>query len=514
MINRQSNVTPPHEPVDFSKIKIGLKTLEDAVLTIGDYQKVNSSLATKRKVLDAIKNNDYYTMYQISNYFFKVSGIYSRLIRYLAYLYRYDWMVTPYYDKETVDTDKLLKNFSKTLTFLDNFKVKKVFGEIALKVIKNGCYYGYVIRNKDKASIQELPIKYCRSRFDVNVGTAGARPAVEFNMKFFDDYFRDVTYRQQILKLFPEEFKKAYRLYKLGKLPPAFPGDQQGWYLLDPSNAIKFNLNDSDQPFLMPVIPALIDLDAAQELDKKKMEQELLKIIIQKLPLDKNGDPLFDMEEAAVMHNNAVGMIGRAVGVDVLTTFADVDVEDMADNSKSTQTDDLERVERSVYNAAGISQMQFNTDGNIALEKSILNDEASIWNLILKFEIFLNELIEPFNSAKKIVFRTQILPTTIYNYKDMSKLYKEEMQLGQSKMLSMIALGQSQSAILANAYFENEILDLVNVFIPPMSSNVMNADVLNRNKDGGEGDDSKTGRPEKPDDEKSEKTIQNKESMN
>jgi hypothetical protein len=92
-------------------------------------------------------------MYQISNYFFKVSGIYSRLIRYLAYLYRYDWMVTPYYDKETVDTDKLLKNFSKTLTFLDNFKVKKVFGEIALKVIKNGCYYGYVIRNKDKASI-------------------------------------------------------------------------------------------------------------------------------------------------------------------------------------------------------------------------------------------------------------------------------------------------------------------------------------------------------------------------
>jgi hypothetical protein len=30
----------------------------------------------------------------------------------------------------------------------------------------------------------------------------------------------------------------------------------------------------------MPVIPALIDLDAAQELDKKKMEQELLKIIV------------------------------------------------------------------------------------------------------------------------------------------------------------------------------------------------------------------------------------------
>ena len=43
-----------------------------------------------------------------------------------------------------------------------------------------------------------------------------------------------------------------------------------------------------------------------------------------------------------------------------------------------------------------------------------------------------------------------------------------------------IALGQTQSAILQNAYFENDILDLVNVFIPPMASNTMSANVLNR----------------------------------
>jgi len=51
-------------------------------------------------------------------------------------------------------------------------------------------------------------------------------------------------------------------------------------------------------PPFMAVIPALIDLDAAQELDRKKMAQKLLKIIIQKLPLDKNGDLLFDIDEA------------------------------------------------------------------------------------------------------------------------------------------------------------------------------------------------------------------------
>jgi hypothetical protein len=49
------------------------------------------------------------------------------------------------------------------------------------------------------------------------------------------------------------------------------------------------------------------------------------------------------------------------------------------------------------------------------------------------------------------------------------------MQIGFSKMLPQVALGQAQSAILAAAYFENDVLDLVRVFIPPMMSSTMNA---------------------------------------
>ena len=163
--------------------------------------------------------------------------------------------------------------------------------------------------------------------------------------------------------------------------------------------------------------------------------------------------------------------------------------------------------------------MQFNTDGNIALEKSILNDEASMWNLIQQFEVFLNILLKPFNfSPKKFWLKAQILPTTIYNYKDLAKLYKEQTQLGYSKMLPQIALGQSQSAILATAYFENDILDLVNVFIPPLMSSTMNADVLSRKKDIGNEktaitDNEGAGRPKKENDEKATKTIQNQESL-
>ena len=75
-------------------------------------------------------------------------------------------------------------------------------------------------------------------------------------------------------------------------------------------------------------------------------------------------------------------------------------------------------------------------------------------------------IIEPFNkNPKKLKYKVQILTTTIYNYKDMAKLYKEQTQLGYSKMLPQIALGQSQSSILATAYFVNDVLELFNVFI-------------------------------------------------
>jgi hypothetical protein len=97
----------------------------------------------------------------------------------------------------------------------------------------------------------------------------------------------------------------------------------------------------------------------------------------------------------------------------------------------------------------------------------------------------------------------------------MSKLYKEQVQMGYSKMLPQIALGHSQSAIINTAYFENEVLHLSEIMIPPLMSSTLNAQDVLGNK--GQGNSSKTqsssnasstgGRPEKPDNQKSEKTI-------
>ena len=497
---------------DFSRIKIGLQHLDDAILDLGSLKQADRTYGDKKVILRALAKKDYDTLRAASNYFYEVSGIYERLCKYFAFLYRYDWYVVPYIEENGPKNEKILAEFAKVLNYLDNSNIKYMCGNIALEVIKNGCYYGYIVDTKHGMTLQQLPVQYCRSRYMV-----GDAPAVEFNMKFFDEKFQTIEQRLKILEMFPPEFAKGYVLYKKNRLKDE-AGNTTGWYLLDPGCAVKLNLNGSDYPILANAMPAILDLDAAQDLDRRKTMQKLLKIIIQKLPLDKNGDLIFDVDEAKDIHNNAVQMLKRAVGVDVMTTFADVDVADLADKNTATSADDLEKVERTLYNAAGVSQMVFNTDGNIALEKSILNDEASMRNLILQFSNLLNKIVSRKFPGKvgRYNFRVVLLETTIYNYLELAKIYKEQVQLGYSKMLPQIALGHSQSSVIANAHFENEVLKLYEIMIPPIMSSTMNAEAILGQKGAGKTQNpesgSSGGRPAKPDSQKSEKTIKNNES--
>ena len=473
--------------------------------------------------MQAIVKRDYRKLRMISDFFYAASGIYQTVCNYFSFLFRYDWYIYPENLADNVKPERVIEEYTKMLKYLDRSYLKKLCGEIALKVVKYGCYYGYLVNTNDSIQLQELPPDYCRTRYSI-----GGVPAVEFNMAFFDDKFPTEEYRNKILKMFPEEFAKGYRLYREGKLNFTEEGainwetsyrSSYGWYLLDPACTIKFNINGSDMPIFISALPAILDLDAAQELDRKKQMQKLLKILVQKLPMDKNGDLIFDVDEARDIHNTAVAMLRRAVGVDVITTFADVQSIDISDKNTSTSTDDLEKVERQVYNSMGVSRNLFNTDGNLSLEKSILDDESTMRNLLLQFNVFFDKIVIRKSTNKKFSFRFCMLETTQYNYKDMSKYYKELMNSGLSKFMPMVALGHAQSSVYNLAKFENDILGLPAMMIPPLMSSTMNGeDILgtsnkSNSSNSQNNSEGEAGRPEKSTDELSEKTIQNKESM-
>ena len=127
-MGRQYNFGGPGDSeaiIDYNKIKVGVKTLEDAVLVLGDLKRNgNQNFANKGLILKALMDNDLETLREISNYFYKTNGLYQKVCNYFAFLYRYDWYVVPEIFDNSTKQEKILADFAKTLNYLDNSHIK------------------------------------------------------------------------------------------------------------------------------------------------------------------------------------------------------------------------------------------------------------------------------------------------------------------------------------------------------------------------------------------------------
>ena len=537
-------VNTPRPPMDFGLLKVRKMTIKpaEAIIYKEDTKGRNSvdwTRQTHDKMIEVTKGTDLKQIRSLSKYFFQTNGVYARAVRYLADIYKYDFLLYPNLDLDLEMTDefsdKILKKFNVLLEHFDNSAIQLMCRKWANTVCIEGCYYGYICDDvNDKLVVQDLPVDFCRSRFLYK-----GMPLVEFNVQYFDKVTSDPKYREKLLGLFPEEFQIGYRKYKAGKLPAEEQGDDAGWILLDMNRSFKFNFNDEDIPPFLYAIPDIIGLDEVEDLEKEKLLQQIQKILIQKFELDQNGQIPFTMKELQQLNQNAVDMVGDAVGVSVLSTVAEVSLEDLATSSGTESQNNLEAAQNSVYNALGISANLFNTDGNLALEKSIIIDEAYIKPLLLQFEQFFNRYLEWKFNKKDLKFRMKMLLTSIFNSSDMSSKYENLTKIGFSRFLPMVALGHTQKEVISMAKLEQQIMQLDAYMLPPFSSNTMSSDtwsdikaqqqqILSGGKVtpvGGQADTARSGsvtsdstggagRPQLPNDKKSDKTIANQAAQN
>lgn len=537
-------VNTPRPPMDFGLLKVRKMTIKpaEAIIYKEDSKGRNSvdwTRQTHDKMIETTKGTDLKQIRSLSKYFFQTNGVYARAVRYLADIYKYDFLLYPNLDLDLEMTDefsdKILKKFNVLLEHFDNSAIQLMCRKWANTVCIEGCYYGYICDDvNDKLVVQDLPVDFCRSRFLYK-----GMPLVEFNVQYFDKVTSDQKYREKLLGLFPEEFQVGYRKYKAGKLPAEEQGDDAGWILLDMNRSFKFNFNDEDIPPFLYAIPDIIGLDEVEDLEKEKLLQQIQKILIQKFELDQNGQIPFTMKELQQLNQNAVDMVGDAVGVSVLSTVAEVSLEDLATSNGTESQNNLEAAQNSVYNALGISANLFNTDGNLALEKSIIIDEAYIKPLLLQFEQFFNRYLEWKFNKKDLKFRMKMLLTSIFNSSDMSSKYENLTKIGFSRFLPMVALGHTQKEVISMAKLEQQIMQLDAYMLPPFSSNTMSSDtwsdikaqqqqILSGGKVtpvGGQADTARSGsvtsdstggagRPQLPNDKKSDKTIANQAAQN
>lgn len=447
---------------DFGMLKVRkMKVKQSEAVIYKQDEATDFSRMSNDRIIKICRDKDLAKKRALSRWFFQNNGMYNRAVRYLADVMRFDFMLYPNLDldKEIQDneSEKILKKFNEVLEHFDNSAIQLLCRKWSAQICIDGAYYGYVCDDiNDKLVIQDLPIDFCRSRF-LHRGL----PLVEFNVEYFNKVTNNEAVREQYLALFPDEIQEGYRKFKNGKMKAETQGDKDGWMLLDINRAFKLNFYgdwDQDIPPFLQAIPALIELSEVQDLEKEKLLQQIQKILIQTFELDKNGQIPFTMPELQRLNQNAIDMVGDAVGVSVLSTIANVHLEDLAASQGDESTSTVDAAQKNTYDNFGIASDLFNTDGNLALEKSITTDEAYVKPLLLQFEQFFNRYLEWRFNKPSLKFRLKMLNTSIFNYKDLSSAYKDLTKIGFSRFLPIVSLGHTQKEVTSMAKLEQQIM--------------------------------------------------------
>ena len=148
----------PERINDYARIKIGSKAYDDAVVDLSYYKKMEKRhFRDKEHILKALMDNDVPVLRELSNYFYRTNGIYQKVVNYYATMYRFDWYMAAEPFTETVNEEKVAADFVKALTYFDNSNIKKICGEFALKVIRDGVCYEYAYEGTNSIIIQDLP---------------------------------------------------------------------------------------------------------------------------------------------------------------------------------------------------------------------------------------------------------------------------------------------------------------------------------------------------------------------
>ena len=524
MIILETNTSRP--AYDFKKFKgLMVQRAPRAPLTSDAYQRWGYRYGagpvaddfTLDEILQIIRTGDLNSLRELSRYYYRTNSNYRNNIDFLAHLPLYDTVVIPVFQEGKGSETQIVKAFYAACSFIDNMDLPNTLARITTEWLINGIYNGILRIDKGRATIQDLPLEYCRTRFkdfnNLNI--------LEFNLHYFE-HINDEKLREEAIDSFPEIVQKAWRRWIKGRKA------DDPWIAIPAiSGGVCFSFITDQTPLLIASIPELKKMDDATKREEKRDENELYKLLIQRMPIDSHGQLVFQLEEIADIHASVAEMLKDTETVDVLTTFGETNLESLQDSSAASQaTDRIEKYRKNSWDALGRGEILFNATNSSSLSYSIKKDEALMIGYLNMYETWCKFVINDQFARPNLNFDFEILPTTVFNRQDLQQAYFRGAQYGYSKMFAGVAMGIKQRDQLSLMNFENDFLEMSLKMVPLQSSYTTSGNTIADEENKNSTTVKKTttsrevrditntgGRPELPDEQKSEKTQANIESM-
>lgn len=399
----------------------------------------------------------------LSWFLYHSSSHYRRLIDYFGTMLTFDHVIDILGQKKVGR-----KQYEDAVFFLDNMNVKHEFLRLNYLAWIDDVAYGYEYSVDNSYFIDTLDPNYCAIS-SIEDGCLN----YAFDFRYFDKYSEE-------LDRYADEFKKKYEVYRQDK-------QKKRWQELDSEKTICIKVSQTDYvipPFagIFEEIYALYDYKDLQ-LSKTELENYLL--LVAKIPYLSKADKANDFGLSLDIANDYFARMNSALPQNIgslLSPFDTIDAVKLKTYEKDLDTVSL--AESSIYNAAGVPKLVFNSDkaSGAALNKAIAFDENTVFKVLRQFERWTNRKLK-----KDHNFKVNFLDITRNNRDDLVKQYKEASTLGLPvKLRYCAALGLTPADTLNSLTLENGVLNIVEQFKPLETSYTQPGDDVGGRPDQGD----------------------------
>ena len=457
-----------HEFARAAAARVVLRNLNDDRSTPSFYK------YSKAEIMDYIKDpaKNEKALRDAVIYMHGASSKFARIIQYFAGLSDLSYILAPNkIDVEKVNLKTLKNNRLKTMTFVNSMKLKTQGRDIVTVALREDTCYITCWVEKDNVTFQQLPSDYCKiSTIEENV----------FNVTFDFSYFTGS--REKYLEFFPSEFETKYNAYKRDR--------KLRYQELDSPNSFAIKANRDIKAYSLPpllgVLTSLYDLADYQDLKLSQTELENYALLVMKLGMT-DGEWDMDFKKAKDFWMNLDGVMPPQVG----SILSPMNIEKIDfKHTGASEADKVAEAENSIFTEAGVSSLIFNNPkaSANALQLSIKADQALTFGIVKSLEDAVNRLISRQSFGKN--FKINFIDCSPYNRKEMAEGYLKAAAYG-LPTISMYAatVGLMPDELESLNFLENEMLGLVDKFVPLRSSNTMSAS------------DNEAGRPQATEDE-------------
>lgn len=353
---------------------------------------------------------------QASDYFYNSSGIYKNIINAFSNLATLDNIILPSSKTLQRSNDKSYQGyFDKVNSYADSINIKSTTRNILKSVAKYGAYIAYERNEGTDYYLQQLPMDYCRIKYRV-----GNDFQLEFNFKYFEKFFQkeDLDFAWMV---YPKEFKSLYNKYKKDA-----KSRNPEWQMLDIKKTVCITADDDDVyfvPMYSGMFEAILNNEDYKDLIKIGQTLDISKLLVQKVPTDKDGNILMPKEGIQFFHNELKKILPE--GANGVTTPLEISDVSFSNQNQSKQ-DLLDKAERNAFVNSGFSSSIFSDNGgNTGLQLNVEYVTSNVYATLEKIEDMFNRKFKNVANTKNYEFKIKFFRTTNININEnFDRMYK------------------------------------------------------------------------------------------